>query len=179
MGTNRLVFRAVKILITIDVCDLCHDDDPESTTAATVTRTITLDGREPREVPVCQPHDEKLVRLFGGVANRPSVLRQSEMWDCPICEESVRRGGAVLHLWRHTTAGRPPAQPKKCPNCKQSIPDPRGMSRHRMNTHQWDAMADALANAEKDRKRLNSNGGAINAKKASASAASKRRTAKV
>lgn len=138
--------------VMVSVCDLCRDDDPAATTPAVASHLIAMDARAPREVEVCAEHDVWLDGWLGGVATRPSVARQSGRWECPICGDSLRRGGATLHLYRHTALGKPPRQPTKCPECKFTSGDARGMSRHRQNTHGWDGLAAALELAERERR---------------------------
>jgi hypothetical protein len=170
------------------ICDVCLRETGDNI-PATKTAPLRLPGVEPIRFDLCEQHTTQyrtLMALVSGLivpiqpGTQPGHLRQAEPWKCPICRTTVRRGGAVLHLYRHTPERRIPLQPTECPTCGSHHPDPRGMSRHRANLHKWDGYKEALKAARKHRLPLSEVGGQLNArtKAASRSARAKRMTPK-
>lgn len=158
-------------------CDVCLRERGDYVPAKK-TAPLRLPGVEPICFDLCEEHTDQyrtLMALMGGlivpvvVSKQPGQLRQGESWKCPVCPAVVRRGGAVLHLYRHTPERRIPVQPKECPTCGSPHPDPRGMSRHRANVHKWNGYKEAVKAARKHRLPLTDVGGQMNVRVRAAS----------
>lgn len=169
---------------TFLVCDVCQRERGEQI-PATRTKPLRLPGVEPIHFDLCEEHQHQyrtLMDLMTGIivpvmpSTQPGHIRQGELWKCPVCPASVRRGGAILHLYRHTPERRVPLQPTECPSCGSYHPDSRGMSRHRANVHKWDGYKEALKAARKHRLPLREVGTQmdVRARAASRSARAKR-----
>lgn len=75
----------------------------------------------------------------------PSATKKLDKMTCELCGRTMGRGNYTTHLIA-THKCRPPAQPKKCPDCGKVFA-PNGMIVHRARIHGYDYIALMVASA--------------------------------
>jgi hypothetical protein len=142
----------------IRLCDFCG---PSSETAASESLIIGIawDEEQPvlRQVDLCADHYLQRVREVQEAlshcpewkpkaAEKPKAAAKPTVWaDCPVCDKNIRRNSMVTHIWGvHRANEIRPDSPPLCPTCKKPFPKRLSMTQHRMRSHGYDPLGEAL-----------------------------------
>ena len=138
-------------------CDACALEDAKTAAVSTFTVGIVAGESRPalKLLELCERHNKLIVDvqlLLAEVGQAPDVKPAKQpaavgrgLVACPICDKEMTRNGLVGHIWSQHRQQERPAPPTTCPDCGQAFSGAAGCGNHRVYTHGWDPVADALS----------------------------------